>query len=304
MKRLSSVLALLLVAVVAHAQLLWRISGKDLVEPSYVFGTYHLAPSSFADSVPGLDKAFKASKQVYGEVQLPDPSDVASMQKMQLAMLLPPDQSLDKLLSPKQYKKLSDYIKKEMGVDLSNPTIAGQFNKLSPAALETQLTMLTYIKMHGTINPNSLLDGFFQKKAKAEGKPVGALETLDFQINVLYKSKPMPRQVSSLICFIDNSTKMAEVAERLNKAYFSRNIEEVGRVSEEKLGNDCDATPEEQDILIYNRNADWARKLPAIMVKGSTLVAVGAAHLPGERGLLQLLRKEGYKVEAVDVPAK
>lgn len=304
MKRLSSVLALLLVAVVAHAQLLWRISGKDLVEASYVFGTYHLAPSSFADSIPGLNQAFKTSKQVYGEVPLPDPSDVASMQKMQQAMMLPPDQSLDKLLTPEQYKKLSGYIKKEMGADLSNPAIAGQLNKLSPAALETQFTMLTYMKMHGMINPNELLDGYFQKKGKAEGKPVGGLETMDFQIGVLYKSKPMPRQIVSLICYIDNSAKMAEMAERLNKAYFSRNIEEVLRIIEEKLGNDCDATPEEEDALIYNRNADWARKLPAIMVKGSTLVAVGAAHLPGERGLLQLLRKAGYKVEPVDVPVK
>ena len=56
-------------------------------------------------------------------------------------------------------------------------------------------------------------------------------------------------------------------------------------------------TPEEEEALLYARNADWADKIPAIIADKSTLFVVGAAHLPGERGVLELLRAKGYVVE-------
>ncbi len=65
MKKIISLLALyLLVVAGVQAQLLWKISGNGLAKPSYVIGTYHLAPVSFADSIPGLKEALNASEQV------------------------------------------------------------------------------------------------------------------------------------------------------------------------------------------------------------------------------------------------
>ena len=68
-------------------------------------------------------------------------------------------------------------------------------------------------------------------------------------------------------------------------------------LTEEKMGNDCDSTPEEEEALLYARNADWTEKIPAIIADTPTLFVVGAAHLPGERGVLKLLKKKGYTVE-------
>ena len=51
--------------------------------------------------------------------------------------------------------------------------------------------------------------------------------------------------------------------------------------------------------MIYNRNKAWAEKLPTIMKAAPTFVAVGALHLPGEKGLLKLLKSQGYTVEPV-----
>ena len=53
------------------------------------------------------------------------------------------------------------------------------------------------------------------------------------------------------------------------------------------------------DLLLYNRNADWANKLAGLMPGNSLVVAVGAGHLPGEKGVLNLLRKAGYRVDPV-----
>ena len=68
---------------------------------------------------------------------------------------------------------------------------------------------------------------------------------------------------------------------------------------DEKRLNQCDYRPEEEDQLIYNRNANWAVLMPDIMAAKPTLFAVGAGHLPGEKGVLKLLQNAGFIIEGV-----
>ena len=68
---------------------------------------------------------------------------------------------------------------------------------------------------------------------------------------------------------------------------------------DEKQQNQCDSTPEEDDQLIYSRNANWIKFMPQIMKDKPTFFAVGAGHLPGDKGVLQLLRNAGYTIEGV-----
>ena len=86
---------------------------------------------------------------------------------------------------------------------------------------------------------------------------------------------------------------------QLAEAYFAQDINTLWEITEEKIGNQCDSTPEEEEALIYGRNAAWVEKMPAMMGEASTLFVVGAAHLPGDKGVLDLLRAKGYTVEAV-----
>lgn len=86
----------------------------------------------------------------------------------------------------------------------------------------------------------------------------------------------------------------------MTQAYMKQDLDELLAITEEKVNNACDSTPEEMDALIYCRNADWARQLPAIMKQSPTLVVVGAGHLPGQRGLLKLLQEQGYTVEPMN----
>ena len=87
--------------------------------------------------------------------------------------------------------------------------------------------------------------------------------------------------------------------EDLTSAFYAQNLETLKQVMDRKLGGKCDSTPEEEDQLIYNRNADWVAKMPDIMASKPTFFAVGAAHLPGDKGVLQLLRNAGYTIEGV-----
>ena len=292
-------LLLLMAAITMQAQLLWKISGNGLQKPSYIIGTYHLANVSFTDSIKGLKAAMDATEQVYGEIVMADMASPENIQKMQAAMMLPDGQTLDKLFTTDEMTRINALVKSVLGVDMTNPMVAQQLGKLTPYALQVQLGVLIYLKKHPGFNPNEGFDSYFQKEAAAKGKGVGGLETFDFQINTLYKSATMERQKQLLLCMADNLEFTEEQTENVVKAFFTQDLDGIEKAMDAKLNNTCDGTPEEKETLIYSRNDNWMKQMPEIMKQKATLFAVGAGHLPGERGLLAQLKKAGYTVEGV-----
>ena len=151
----------------ANAQLLYKISGKDLTAPSYIIGTHHLANVGFVNKIAGVKDALTSTEQVYGEVRWDDMTNPDSLKVMQAAMMLPDGQSLKTVLSAEQYKKLDAVITQMMGVGLSNPQVGAQMGKMSPAALSTQLQVLMFMQKHmGEYDPSSTFDQYFQAQAK------------------------------------------------------------------------------------------------------------------------------------------
>lgn len=284
----------------ANAQLLYKISGKDLTAPSYIIGTHHLANVGFVNKIAGVKDALTNTEQVYGEVRWDDMTNPDSLKVMQAAMMLPDGQSLKTVLSAEQYKKLDAVITQMMGVGLSNPQVGAQMGKMSPAALSTQLQVLMFMQKHmGEYDPSSTFDQYFQAQAKHNNEPVGSLETLAFQTNLLYKGSDMKRQVEQLMCLLDNQEFYEQMMESMTDAFYAQDLDALKAAMDKKLGGTCDSTPEELAQLIDNRNADWAKKMPAIMAAKPTFFVVGAGHLPGAKGVLQLLKDAGYTVEAV-----
>lgn len=300
MKKLYLTLMFVLVAVFcADAQLLYKITGKNLEKPSYIIGTYHLAPASFVDSIPGAKAAFESVEQVCGEVDMAEMESMEGTQKVMAAMMLPDGKSLSDVLTADEMDRLNAYMKSVLGADLSNPMINAQLGKMTPMAISTQLQLAQYMRMTPGFNPMALIDSYFQQAAKKAGKPILGFETVDFQISVLYTGTSIERQKQQLFCMVDNAEYTAVMMKTLADAYFAQDMAKLQEVTEEKTGDACDSTPEENEALIYGRNADWVKKMPAIMGGESTLFVVGAAHLPGERGVLELLKKGGYVVEVV-----
>lgn len=299
MKKITIAMLLFLAAIGAQAQLLWKVSGNGLQKPSYIIGTYHLAPVSFTDSIKGLKEALAAAEQVYGEVVTADMTSPENLQKMQAAMMLPEGQTLDKLYTADEMARINTALKSILGADMTNPILAQQLGKMTPQALQTQLGLLIYLKKHPGFNPNEGFDAYFQKEAAAKGKPVGGLETIDFQVNTLLKGLPMERQKELLLCLADNLDFTEEQTENVVNAFFKQDLDGIKAAMDAKLNNTCDGTPEEEERLIYGRNDNWMKQMPEIMKQKSTFFAVGAGHLPGERGLLAQLKKAGYTVEGV-----
>ncbi len=283
---------MLLIAVTlgAQSQLLWKISGNGLQQPSYIFGTYHLSPLSIKDSIASLPQAMQDIRQVYGELVMADMMKPEFLAQMQQQTMLPNDTTLKSLFTPEEFEVVSRAVTEYLQVDIA------LLDRMKPAALFQQLTVLFYMKHTPGYNPQEQLDASFQQEATEQGKKVGGLETAQSQVDILF-NKPLRRQAEDLYCFVSDPDKVERQAKEIIAAYTAQDLDKMLQLMEEKEGTSCDPTPEEMAQLLYDRNQAWVKQMPAIMQAAPTLFVVGAGHLPGEQGVLALLKAQDYTVE-------
>ena len=98
------------------------------------------------------------------------------------------------------------------------------------------------------------------------------------------------RKYEELYCTVLNEHR--EVFEK-------QDLDAMLQLMEERDGNSCDPLPGEMEAMLDNRNKAWVEKMPAIMTEAPTLFVVGAGHLPGDNGVLNLLKQQGYTIEAM-----
>lgn len=281
-----------------QAQILYRISGNGLESPSYIVGTYHLAPASFVDSIPGINKAIEGTNQVCGELDIMDAFKPENTARLVQAQMLPEGVTLSSLFTTEQLKRLNALLLEVMGTNLEDEASAAQLEKMNPASVSTSLTMLSYMKETPSFNPMELIDNYFQMLALQSGKAVKGFETVDFQIGVLY-SDSLQKQADDLMCMVDHFEDVLEMTKRITAAYFSQNLKQIEETLEEESAIECGTSEEDEDRLLNNRNRNWVEKMPAMMAEQPTLFVVGAGHLCGEQGVLKLLEKSGYTVEGM-----
>ena len=218
MKKTLALVMLLCITLGAQAQLLWKISGNGLDRPSYVMGTHHLAPLSIKDSIAGMKQAMDETQQVYGELVMENAMKPDMLMKMQQAMMLPADTTLKSLFTPAEYDSIASVVKTYIGMDLA------LFNKLKPAALTTQLSVALAAKSVKGFNPQEQLDTWFQAQAKQAGKKVGGLESMEQQIDVLYRSQSLQRQAHLLYCAATTIDYATLQAQRMTEAYMNQDL--------------------------------------------------------------------------------
>ena len=298
MKKITLIL-FMMVAVATQAQILYQITGNGLKQPSYLLGTYHLAPASFADSIPGFNSAFNNVEQVCGELQMDNLLDSVNMMKMQNAMMLPEGKTIQSLLTADEMNRLNALTKELMGVDFSNAMVAAQLGKFTPAALTTQFSVLMYMKEKPDFASAQGIDDYVQRLATEKGKKTIGLESIDDQMFVIFKSQTLERQKQLLMCMVDHKDSEMQLTRDLVSAYQAMDLNKIESLTDMKFNDQCDSTPEEEETLIYGRNKNWMKSIPSIISEHTTLIAVGAAHLVGEEGLLSLLRQKGYEVKGV-----
>jgi uncharacterized protein len=264
--------------------LLWEVSGNGLKQPSYLYGTYHLLNDSYLNTVPEVKDRFQKSKAVVIETEI----DSAKMMLLGAKMIMP-DNKISALLSPEDFALVSQEVKQAFGFDLA------MVDQMKPMTLLLMLSLTEYQKMEVLKQyKGQPLDGFFADRGRKDGKKIHTLETMEQQFDLLYSHHPIDKQAEQLVAYVKNKDKALEISDRLVELYFNKDLPAMWAISEEYNvltgGGDM-------SYMVDDRNIDWMTKLPAIMKEQATFVAVGALHLPGENGLIQLLQKAGYTVK-------
>lgn len=292
-KRLSLILVVALVALASQAQLLWKVSGGNLARPSYIFGTHHMAPKTMIDQVHGLDDAIQACDIVVGEVARDSLLSNEVQGMMAGYMMAPADSTLSKLYTDEEYKIVATVFNKyfgSMGVRLN------QMENLKPVAVSTQMQAIQMMKYFPEFNgADGMIDMAVLTRANEAGRPSEGLETVKEQCEILFNGS-LKDQAHSLLESCKKDEYFEQQCKELNEAYLSQNLDKVWAAMNNATSGDSEA---ELESLIYSRNRSWATKLQRMMPERACLVCVGCGHLPGDQGLLQLLRNAGYTVTPV-----
>ena len=268
--------------------LLWKISGKGLSKPSYLLGTLHLKSGEYLDSIPGAKMAFQSCEQTVIELDMRNMSELQT--QMQQAMMMTPDTTYKMLYSDKDYQFVSEQLTSLIGTGLEELGI------LKPAAIQLTIVSLVYANYFPDANPEDVLDTRIQSESIKGKKTVLALETANDQMHVLFGVMNLQRQADVLLCYLKNRDAVNALTPELISDYNQGNLDKLYQQQDNEI---CPSTPSEINALNKDRNDKWMKKLPEIMKEKSSFIAVGALHLAGEEGLLNLLEKAGYKVEPV-----
>lgn len=291
MKKILFALLLLFSCTQVNGQLLWKVSGNGCYETSYLFGTLHLETGEFIDSVPGLASAIENVDVIFGEIEGDNLTSTATLLQMMKDATAPADSTLNKLLSPEDYQMVDAVVKKYMfGFGLK------ELGVLKPAVLTAQLSVMQMQKFYPDIlDAKNLLDVAIQNRGKSLGKRVDGLESVEDQTSALFGA-PLIEQAEELVEFCRKDGEYGDSSKDLCDAYRAQDLAAIEKIV---FDPDMGMNDESMDRLSYDRNRKWMDKITNTIPVQRVLVAVGAAHLVGEQGLIELLRSRGYTVEPV-----
>ncbi|MEP7142500.1 MAG: TraB/GumN family protein [Ferruginibacter sp.] len=260
--------------------LLWEVNGMGLKKPSYLFGTFHMMCKDDIHFSEQLKTALTNSSLVYLEMDMDDP---AVMLGGLLLMNMKDGKKLQDLYTAEEYQKVASYFKDSLRMPI------GFLQSTKPFFLAAML----YPKMM----PCKTLSGVeeeLMKLAKQQKKEIKGLETIEFQSSV-FDSIPYEDQAKELLKSIDSMSSYQKYFDTMITVYKTQQLKEI-----ETLFKDTEFGMEDhQDLLLNDRNKNWVSQLKTIMKDESVFVAVGAGHLVGKQGLINLLREEGYTLKPI-----
>lgn len=273
-----------LCATFANAQkldnsLLWKVSGKGLAKPSYVFGTIHITCDATLDK--NVLDALKDTNQLYLELDMDDPDMQSAMMG---GMMMKDGKTMSSLANEADFRAVDEFLQKNLGMS------AKMLNTIKPTMVSTMLIP----KMMDC--PMQSFEGELMKVTTEQKEQVYGLEKVQDQL-AIFDAIPYERQMEELVKTAkDNMTSDKKEFAEMMKIYASKDINKMHAFMEESENK---MFSEYQDVMLDNRNKNWIPVIEKVAKETPTFFGVGAAHLGGENGVINLLRKKGYTVEAV-----
>ena len=286
MKRIIACFVALLLVLQAGAQnngnnksLLWRISGKGMSKPSYLFGTIHMIKKDDYVWTDKMKESLAKSDALCLEMDLSDPKLQMEVAK---GFIDKSGKKLPDYFTPQQYALLTKYMKDTVGMSIT------LFEQMKPVAVEMMLITAGYKHKNTTSYEETLM-----AEAQQEKKKIMGLEAAQEQLDVI-ESVPTDTVVKTIMDEIqntfDNDSEYYEMVATYKKQDLPKLYSEIATSKD---------MADEMGPFLSDRNKKWIARIQKDMSTSSVFFAVGAGHLWGDAGVIYLLRKEGYTVEAV-----
>ena len=267
--------------------LLWRVQ-RDGGPASYVLGTIHSTDPRLRDLPPAIERAIDESRLMAFE--LLDDSD--GQARLARAMQLPPGRSLQDILGEELFERVADAVA-DFGVPPSGLQV------LKPWALSVFL-VYPRIEVVRLAQGEPAFDTWLQAEARRRGKAVSALETYQEQIEV-FDGMSEAEQIAMVTDMLSDYADIEARFNRIFRAYLKGDLSVAMEEANDVSGvSDRAAAERFKARLIDDRNRVMAARIVPLLRDGGAFVAVGAAHLPGEDGVLARLESRGYTVSRVN----
>ena len=281
--------------VVNGKGVLWRID-KDGVAPSWLFGTMHMSDPRVVALGPQAREAFEAATTVVIET-----TEVLDPAKAMAAMLADPELTIftdgTTLMSlvPEEERAAVEAALRERGIPPA--TVA----RMKPWMISAMVA-LPACELARKAAGAPVLDAQLAKDGEAAGKALGGLETIADQLGAM-ASLPIEFHIRGLVDTLKLGDVIDDVIETMIVLYLQ---EETGmfwpffRAALPAAGEaDAAGFSAFEETMVTARNRTMAERAVAFVEAGGAFIAVGTLHLPGEDGVIELLRDKGYRVEAI-----
>lgn len=282
MKRILLLATVLVIGLQLSAQknsLLWKISGKKLEQPSYLYGTIHIQDENvFAFDSIIYEKL--AACDAFAMELIMDDIQPSVLRKS----MLMEEGSIKDYLTDEEYEILDSVMLEATGQSLA------LFLKMKPFFLSSQIMQAQMPK-----DMPVALDLHFLDKARKANKKVYGIEELEDQIGAI-DALSIEDQMEMLMEGITDTSSInsMEQFDNLMQAYIAQDLDSIFKIS-----TDTALPSEFNKEFLIKRNKKMAKQIIRFSKKHSTFSAIGAAHLPGPKGVIRHLRKRGYTVEPV-----
>lgn len=265
--------------------LAWKISGKGLKKPSYLYGTIHMIPKSEFELPGAIREGLDNVDRVTFEIDMKEMTNIVSQMGLITKSFMAGGKTLKDLLNAEDYALVKAKMA-EKGLP------GGMFERMKPMFLST---LFTSDEEGGAGAENiTSVEMELYKMSKRRKLESGGLETAAYQMAV-FDSIPYTVQAKMLVDGLRSMDSIDTGASQLDdmlRMYREQDITAMQAMIGEDSG-----MGQYEDILLKKRNQNWIPVMSRMMADKPTLFAVGAGHLGGEYGVVALLRRAGYRVE-------
>lgn len=260
------------------SSLLWKVTGKDMAQPSYIFGTIHMLPQDKYFFTPAMQEALAGSDVLALEIEMDIP--FADQMEMAKQMVMPDGKSWADFMTADEYAMVKSAFVDSLGIKEKK---VDQYSKIRPI----YVSGLILTELVGKVK---MYEKELSSMAKKEKKEIIGLETFKEQMEIV-SSIPVEEQINDMK---ETSATILKDYNEMVEAYLNQDLRGLENTAEWDEDN---ANIEAK--LLTDRNERWIKIIQEKLGEQSIFFAVGALHLVGEKGLINQLKSAGYTVSPV-----